>query len=166
MKWFLIFWVLNVRAYSYNAQVMAGLVICSRFFFHFYWNYWTRGSDFREGWPLPANLSAVTSQNCGWQYGVPEISISFDILNSAWLASYLQQTPMWSKMSPLGHRHLTPFFFYAGIQALLLGGTDACILACWDLVCTICDPCDMYTSKTEVVPLHLGAICIVVPICC
>jgi len=46
----------------------------------------------------------------------------------------------------------TIFFFYADTQALLLSGADACMVACWDLMCAICDPCDVCTSKSEDVP--------------
>jgi hypothetical protein len=55
----------------------------------------------------------------------PEISISFNILSNAWLASYLQHADVEQDVT-FGYRHLTPFFFYAGISALVLGGTDAC----------------------------------------
>jgi len=37
----------------------------------------------------------------------PVISISSNSLRSTWLASDLQQTPTWCKLSPLGYRHLT-----------------------------------------------------------
>jgi len=81
----------------------------------------------------------------------PVIYISLDPLTSTWLPSDLRQAAFWSKLSPLVCRHLT-----------LICSTPICMF--WDrggadfkchwwlrggLMCTICYPCIMCTSKSE-----------------
>jgi hypothetical protein len=56
----------------------------------------------------------------------PEISISFNILSNSWLVKVLATGADVEQDVTFGYRHLTPFFFYTGIPALVLGGTDAC----------------------------------------
>ena len=49
----------------------------------------------------------------------PSISTSLDPIRSIWLENNLQQTCVWSKLSPHGYKHLTQGFFYTGQQAFL-----------------------------------------------
>jgi hypothetical protein len=53
------------------------------------------------------------------------ISISLSPVRSTWLASGMQQTPTWSKVSCSGYRTTTPGFFYAGLQPWCQGETNA-----------------------------------------
>lgn len=73
---------------------------------HRYGNHWVLVNDCREGTPWPPSCSSVTSRMSSWQYE-PSISISLDPIRSIWLANNLQQTCVWSKLSPHGYKHLT-----------------------------------------------------------
>ena len=81
----------------------------------------------------------------------PVIYISLDPLTSTWLPSDLQQAPFWSKLSPLVRRHLTLICSTPICMFWDRGGTD---FKChwWlpgGLMCTVCYPCVMCTSKSE-----------------
>ena len=72
-----------------------------------------RGSE--EWKSLPVGLATGHGTTAGTLWAIlprdrisrSEIYISLGFLRSAWLASDLQQTPTWSKLSPPGYRHMT-----------------------------------------------------------
>jgi len=80
----------------------------------------------------------------------PVISNFWNTSRSTWLASDMQQTPMWSKLSLPGYKY-RQYFLYFGLQAFVHGETNAELSAThvlfthrsWNKVfgTTVCLPC-------------------------
>lgn len=76
-----------------------------------------RGPEGRKSliFTLPVRLATGYGATAGTSWAIlptdrisrSEIYISLSFLRSTWLASDLQQTPMWSKLSLPGYRHMT-----------------------------------------------------------
>ena len=65
---------------------------------------------------ISPSCSGVTTQNSGSQYGP---------LKTYLAVGYLQQTPVWSKLSPPGYRHLIPISSTPGCKPRCHDGSDA-----------------------------------------
>jgi hypothetical protein len=106
---------------------------------------------------------SVTNHKHSWQREVRWFQSLFDLLRSTWLASKLQQTPTWSKLSSPGYRHLTPISSTLGHKLGCQGGTTASVfnddyVEVWCVPSATDVPC---TSKSEYSPAQQSERCLI-----